>query len=68
MGGSAIGADLVLACLPGLRVPATVVRGYSLPEWVGPETLVVVVSYSGETEEALACAAQARARDCAPCA
>ena len=66
MGGSAIGADLVLACLPGLRVPATVVRGYSLPEWAGPETLVVVVSYSGETEEALACAAQARARDCAP--
>jgi glucose/mannose-6-phosphate isomerase len=66
MGGSAIGADLVLACLPGLRVPASVVRGYSLPEWAGPETLVVVVSYSGETEEALACAAQARARDCAP--
>ena len=66
MGGSAIGADLVLACLPGLRVPATVVRGYSLPEWAGPETLVVVVSYSGDTEEALACAAQARTRDCVP--
>ena len=66
MGGSAIGADLVLACLPGLAVPATVVRGYALPEWVGPETLVVVVSYSGETEETLACAAQARSRGCAP--
>ena len=66
MGGSAIGADLILACLPGLQVPATVVRGYALPEWAGPETLVVVVSYSGETEEALACAAQARARDSAP--
>jgi glucose/mannose-6-phosphate isomerase len=66
MGGSAIGADLVLAALPGLGVPATVVRGYHLPEWVGPETLVVVASYSGQTEEALACAGQARARDCAP--
>jgi glucose/mannose-6-phosphate isomerase len=66
MGGSAIGADLVLACLPGLSVPATVVRGYALPEWVGPETLVVVVSYSGETEEALSCAAQARSRGCVP--
>jgi glucose/mannose-6-phosphate isomerase len=66
MGGSAIGADLVLACLAGLPVPATVVRGYALPEWVGPETLVIVVSYSGETEEALACAAQARSRGCAP--
>jgi glucose/mannose-6-phosphate isomerase len=66
MGGSAIGADLVLACLTGLPVPATVVRGYALPEWVGPETLVIVVSYSGGTEEALACVAQARARGCAP--
>ena len=66
MGGSAIGADLVLACVTGLSVPATVVRGYALPEWVGPEVLVIVVSYSGETEEALACAAQARARGCAP--
>ena len=66
MGGSAIGADLVLACLPGLRVPVAVVRGYDLPAWVGPETLVVVVSYSGETEEALACAVQARSRGCAP--
>ena len=47
-------------------MPATVVRGYALPEWVGPEVLVIVVSYSGETEEALACAAQARrARLCA---
>jgi glucose/mannose-6-phosphate isomerase len=66
MGGSAIGADLVLACLPELPVPAAVVRGYQIPPWAGPETLTVVVSYSGETEEALACAAQARSRDCAP--
>ena len=66
MGGSAIGADLVLACLPELPVPVTVVRGYALPAWVGPETLVVVVSYSGETEEALACVTQARARGCVP--
>lgn len=66
MGGSAIGADLVLACLPDLPVPSAVVRGYELPQWAGPETLVVVVSYSGETEEALACAGQARTRGCAP--
>lgn len=66
MGGSAIGADLVIAALPGLAVPAAVVRGYHLPAWVGPETLVVVASYSGQTEEALACAEQARSRGCAP--
>lgn len=61
MGGSAIGADLVLAALPDLPVPATVVRGYRLPAWAGPETLVIPVSYSGDTEETLACAAQALA-------
>jgi glucose/mannose-6-phosphate isomerase len=66
MGGSAIGADLVLAALPDLNVPAAVVRGYRLPGWVGPETLVVVASYSGQTEEALACAEQARSRGGAP--
>ncbi len=65
MGGSAIGADLVLACLPRLGVPAGVVRGYGLPEWAGPDTLVVAVSYSGDTEEALSCAAQACSRGCA---
>ena len=66
MGGSAIGADLVLAALPDLAVPAAVVRGYRLPAWVTPGTLVVVVSYSGDTEETLACAAQARSRGCTP--
>jgi glucose/mannose-6-phosphate isomerase len=59
MGGSAIGGDLILAALPRLRVPAAVVRGYRLPAWAGPETLVIAASYSGDTEETLACAAQA---------
>ena len=59
MGGSAIGGDLVLAALPELTVPAAVVRGYRLPAWTGPATLVMAASYSGDTEETLACAAQA---------
>jgi glucose/mannose-6-phosphate isomerase len=66
MGGSAIGADLVLGCLPALPIPAAVVRGYELPAWIGPEALVIVVSYSGDTEETLACAAEALARGCRP--
>jgi glucose/mannose-6-phosphate isomerase len=66
MGGSAIGADLVVACLPGLDVPAAVVRGYELPAWVGPETLVIAASYSGQTEETLACTAAALQRGCRP--
>jgi glucose/mannose-6-phosphate isomerase len=66
MGGSAIGADLVLACVPDIPVPSAVVRGYELPAWVCPDTLVVAVSYSGDTEETLACAADARERGCTP--
>ena len=66
MGGSAIGADLALACLPGLPVPVAVVRGYGLPAWVGPDALVVAVSYSGDTEETLTCAVEALERGCTP--
>src|SRR4051812_20079651 len=56
MGGSAIGADLAAAAI-GLRAsaPITTVRGYELPQWVGSDTLVVCASYSGNTEETLAC-------------
>ncbi len=64
MGGSAIGADLALAALPGLSVPSAVVRGYELPVWVGAGALVVAVSYSGDTEETLACAREAASRGC----
>lgn len=56
MGGSAIGSDI--ACdLPQklVRKPLHVVREYNLPAFVDQESLVVVVSYSGETEEALSC-------------
>src|SRR3954452_2814597 len=62
MGGSAIGADLAAAAI-GLRAtaPITTIRGYELPAWVGPDTLVVCASYSGDTEETLHCFEQAGA-------
>jgi glucose/mannose-6-phosphate isomerase len=66
MGGSAIGGDLILTTAPGLSVPSAVVRGYDLPAWVGPTTLVVAVSYSGATEETLACVEAALTRGCRP--
>jgi glucose/mannose-6-phosphate isomerase len=66
MGGSAIGGELVLATASGLAVPSAVVRACELPAWVRPETLVVAVSYSGETEETLACVEGALARGCRP--
>lgn len=54
MGGSAIGADLVRSLVEGaIQVPYTVVRGYDLPGWVNADTLVVLSSYSGATEEVL---------------
>ena len=54
MGGSAIGGDLLRStCADELRVPFLVNRSYQLPAWVGPETLVIASSYSGNTEETL---------------
>ena len=54
MGGSAIGGELAAAVLRDeLRVPMAVVRDYAVPEFVGPDTLAFVSSYSGNTEETL---------------
>ena len=54
MGGSAIGGDLLRAlCADTATVPIVVNRGYRLPGWVDDRTLVVVSSYSGNTEETL---------------
>jgi glucose/mannose-6-phosphate isomerase len=56
MGGSAIGGDLASAVL-GERLirPLATVRGYSLPAWVTADWTVLCSSYSGGTEETLAC-------------
>ncbi|CAN5634477.1 bifunctional phosphoglucose/phosphomannose isomerase [soil metagenome] len=54
MGGSAIGGDIVRTLVePTSKVPFTVSRQYNLPGFVGSDTLVVVSSYSGGTEETL---------------
>ena len=56
MGGSGVGADLAAGILgPDLRRPLVAVRGYALPAWAGPDHLVLASSYSGHTEEVLAC-------------
>lgn len=52
MGGSAIGGDLLKSYLgDDLPVPFLVNRHYTLPKFVGPATLVIISSYSGNTEE-----------------
>ncbi|MGI8521204.1 MAG: bifunctional phosphoglucose/phosphomannose isomerase [Actinomycetota bacterium] len=56
MGGSGISGDVAQAVVePRFPLPWRVVKGYGpLPEWVGRNTCVFVMSYSGQTEEALA--------------
>lgn len=56
MGGSAIGASLVQAfTFNELKVPISIIRTYEMPPIVGPNTLFVAASYSGNTEETYAC-------------
>jgi len=56
MGGSGVGASLAIGVL-GERAqrPVVALRGYSLPAWVGEDWTVLLSSYSGNTEETLAC-------------
>ncbi|NCQ35261.1 bifunctional phosphoglucose/phosphomannose isomerase, partial [bacterium] len=54
MGGSAIGGDLARSYLSqDLKVPMMVHRDYALPGFVDENSLVIVASYSGSTEETL---------------
>ncbi|MFI5025708.1 MAG: bifunctional phosphoglucose/phosphomannose isomerase [Solirubrobacterales bacterium] len=56
MGGSAIGGDLAAAALGDMLTgPLLTVRRYALPSWATPEWAVLCSSYSGDTEETLAC-------------
>jgi glucose/mannose-6-phosphate isomerase len=56
MGGSAIGGDLAVALLgERLSRPMATVRGYRLPGFATADWTVLCSSYSGETEETLAC-------------
>jgi len=56
MGGSAISGDFVKNLLRDkIEVPFEVVRSYNLPGYVNDRTLVILVSYSGNTEETLSC-------------
>jgi glucose/mannose-6-phosphate isomerase len=56
MGGSAIGGDLAGAALGDrLTRPLRTIRTYELPSWTTPSSYVVCASYSGNTEETLAC-------------
>jgi glucose/mannose-6-phosphate isomerase len=61
LGGSAIGGDIVRTLAwSQAKVPIVVNRDYNMPAFTGGDTLVMVVSYSGNTEETLSAYQQAR--------
>lgn len=63
MGGSAAAGDVVSAAYAeDAPVPLEVYRGYRLPSWIGRDSLVICLSYSGNTEETLAAYDEANLR------
>lgn len=61
MGGSAIGGDLLAEWMTmSSDVPCYVCRSYTVPAHVGKDSLVLVSSYSGNTEESLSMFEDAR--------
>lgn len=60
MGGSAI-AGMFLSDIYS-RVPVSVINDYRIPDWVGPETLFIAMSHSGNTEETISATEKARDR------
>jgi len=65
MGGSAIAGDVVKDWAEGdAKVSMETVRSYHLPAYVDPDTLVFLISYSGNTEETLSCMLEAAKKGC----
>lgn len=54
MGGSALGMHIVQSLFADqLTVPIQIVNGYTIPTYVNEHTLVILSSYSGNTEEVM---------------
>lgn len=63
MGGSALSA-LIFKTWPGANVPFEISKDYYLPKYANDKTLVIVSSYSGNTEETLSSLNEAINRKC----
>ena len=62
MGGSGISGDLLRMYMTSSKIPVFTVRDYRVPEFVDQYTLLVAISYSGNTEETLSSLADAKAK------
>lgn len=56
MGGSAYGCHIVQSLCTSIKVPLVLCSDYNIPEFVDNNTLVILTSYSGDTEEIISCA------------
>lgn len=64
MGGSALGGRILLSLEnQALKIPLVVSTEYHLPNFVNEKSLVIISSYSGDTEETLYSLTEARARN-----
>ncbi|MEF8846993.1 MAG: bifunctional phosphoglucose/phosphomannose isomerase [Candidatus Paceibacterota bacterium] len=68
MGGSALPANLLITYKPELELPLYIPRNYELPPQTDEDSLVICISYSGNTEETISCYKQALAQDLTPLA
>lgn len=57
MGGSALGAHVVQKLFSNqFKIPLVIIRDYHLPNFANQDSLVILSSYSGNTEEVISCA------------
>lgn len=64
MGGSAMAGDITKSLVKEIcKKPITIIKNYTLPSWANERTLVICVSYSGNTEETLSCFEEAHRRN-----
>lgn len=65
LGGSGIGGRLVKNLFQDeITVPVECIADYGLPAYAGPKTLVILGSYSGNTEETLSMFNEVKSRGC----
>ena len=65
MGGSGIIGNIIEEWLEySIRIPLTTWKDYKLPNWCDKNTLVIAISYSGETEETVTATMNAIKNEC----
>lgn len=65
LGGSAIGGDILRSYTAGeIKIPVSVNRNYTLPAYADRNTLAILASYSGNTEETVTAFRDALKKGC----